>query len=102
MTSPRRDFAIRIPDAEIDDLVCRLRATRWPPTVEGVGWDEGTDAAWLRELCTYWVEQFDWRAQERYLNGFHHEIRRIDDLDVHCIHERGRGPDPIPLILTHG
>ena len=43
---------------------------------------------------------FDWREQERYLNGFHHEIRRIDDandIDVHYIHERGRGPDPIPL-----
>jgi pimeloyl-ACP methyl ester carboxylesterase len=98
----RRDFVIDIPDEDIADLRRRLRSTRWPPTVEGVGWDEGTDTGWLRELCTYWSESFDWRAQERYLNGFHHEISRIDELDVHYIRERGRGPDPIPLILTHG
>jgi pimeloyl-ACP methyl ester carboxylesterase len=97
-----RDFAIRVPQEQIDDLIRRLRSTRWPPTVCGVGWEEGTDVAWLRELCTYWIEEFDWRAQERYLNGFHHEVRHIDDLDVHFIHERGRGPDPIPLVLTHG
>jgi pimeloyl-ACP methyl ester carboxylesterase len=26
----------------------------------------------------------------------------IDDLPIHFLHARGRGPDPIPLILTHG
>jgi pimeloyl-ACP methyl ester carboxylesterase len=25
-----------------------------------------------------------------------------DDLDIHCIHVPGHGPDPLPLVLTHG
>ncbi len=102
MSDSKRDCVIRIPDEDIDDLVRRLKATRWPHQVEGVRWDEGTDVGWLRELCTYWVDEFDWRAQERYLNGFLHQICRIDGLDVHFIHARGQGPAPIPLILTHG
>src|SRR6185437_15077437 len=59
-----REFAIRIPDEALEDLSRRLAATRWPPSVEWVGWDEGTDVGWLRELCTYWADEFDWRAQE--------------------------------------
>ncbi len=102
MGDSKRDFVIRIPDEALDDLSRRLAATRWPPSVDGVGWDEGTDVGWLRELCTYWAERFDWRAQESYLNEFRHQICRIDGLDVHFVHERGQGPDPIPLILTHG
>src|SRR4051794_7081996 len=39
----KRDFTIRIPDEAVEDLSRRLAATRWPPSVEGAGWDEGTD-----------------------------------------------------------
>ncbi|WP_311080786.1 epoxide hydrolase [Paenibacillus polymyxa] len=27
---------------------------------------------------------------------------QIDGIDVHFVHERGKGPSPLPLILTHG
>ena len=26
----------------------------------------------------------------------------VDGLDIHCVHVAGRGPDPIPLVATHG
>lgn len=26
----------------------------------------------------------------------------MDGIDVHFVHERGKGPNPLPIILTHG
>jgi len=51
---------------------------------------------------TSWAEDFDWRAQERKLNRFAHYRAQIDGIGVHFVHERGRGPDPLPIVLTHG
>jgi len=97
-----RPFTIDVADGEIDDLRRRLSSMRWPEPIPGTGWDYGTDVAWLRDLCAYWSEGFDWRAQESALNSRPQVLVRLGGLDVHCAHVRGRGPDPLPLILTHG
>lgn len=98
-------YRIRIPDDVLKDLKARVRNTRWPDQLEGTGWDYGTDTAYLKQLCAYWADGFDWRAQEDRLNGFHHYRDTIDGLRLHFIHERGRGPNPIPLLTdpaSHG
>jgi pimeloyl-ACP methyl ester carboxylesterase len=51
---------------------------------------------------SYWQTGFDWRAQERAMNKFAHFRAEVEGLGLHFIHERGKGPEPIPLILTHG
>ena len=43
-------FRIAVPDAVLDDLRERVARTRWPTTVQGVGWDRGTDPA----TCASW------------------------------------------------
>src|SRR6266516_709303 len=48
------------------------------------------------------ADGFDWRAQERWLNGFGHFRAGIDGVRVHFVHERARGGRGIPLILTNG
>jgi pimeloyl-ACP methyl ester carboxylesterase len=98
----RQPFAVHVDSAEIEELRRRLHATRWPPPGPGRGWDDGTDVGWLRDLCAYWADGFDWRAQEQLLNAFAQVLVRIGGLDVHCAHVRGRGPHPMPLVLTHG
>ena len=95
-------FKIHVADEAIEDLQRRLALTRWPPAIPGVGWDYGTDVAWLRPLCDYWRDGFDWRTQEAFLNSFPQLLVRVGGLDIHCIHVRGRGPDPLPLVATHG
>jgi len=95
-------FHIHIPDAVLDDLRTRLRRTRWPDQVADSGWTYGTDGAYLRELTAYWLERFDWRVQETALNRFAHFRADVDGLGLHFIHERGRGPRPLPLLLMHG
>jgi len=95
-------FRIHVADAVLDDLRDRLRRTRWPDQVADSGWTYGTDGAYLRELVAYWIERFDWRAQEAALNRFAHFRAAVDGLDLHFIHERGHGPRPLPLLLMHG
>ena len=95
-------FTLPYSDAAVQDLRSRLAQTRWPDEIPGSGWEYGVDLEFMRELCGYWKDQFDWQAQIQNLSAFHHYLYNTDDTAIHFIHERGKGPSPIPLILTHG
>jgi pimeloyl-ACP methyl ester carboxylesterase len=95
-------FRIDVPDEVLRDLRQRLLRTRWSDQVEGTDWDAGTDLAYLKTLIAYWQDAYDWRKQEAALNQFAHFKTEIDGVGIHFIHERGKGPRPFPLILTHG
>jgi pimeloyl-ACP methyl ester carboxylesterase len=95
-------FGVHVSDEELDDLRVRIRNTRWPDDVPGISWEQGTNLEYLQDLLRQWAEDFDWRAQERHLNGFHHFRAEIDGTWIHFVHERASGQDAIPLILTHG
>jgi len=95
-------FHIHVSDEILDDLQYRLRHIRWPDQVEDTGWERGTELSTLKSLVSYWRDQYDWRAQESALNRFSQYRCHIDGIDVHFVHERGKGPNPLPLILTHG
>ena len=84
------------------DLRARTRNTWWRGAAPGAPWEQGTDLGYLRGLLGYWADGFDWRAQERWLNGFRHFRAEIDGIRVHFVHERARGGHGIPLILTNG
>lgn len=95
-------FRVAVPQSILDDLRGRLRRTRWPDEVTDAGWDYGANLAYMQDLIAYWRDDFDWRAQERAINAFAHFRAPVGGLGIHFIHERGNGPDPIPLVLTHG
>jgi pimeloyl-ACP methyl ester carboxylesterase len=97
-----RPFTIAVEDSVLEDLQQRLADTRWPDEIPNSGWDYGSNLGYLKELVEYWRTKFDWRAQEAKLNAFNHFKSEVDGLDIHFIHEKGKGPDPIPLIITHG
>ena len=95
-------FEIAISDEVLDDLRQRLRHTRWPDEMPGTGWEYGSNLDYIKELVAYWANDFDWREQERKLNGFHHFKSEVDGLNIHFIRENGAGPNPMPLVITHG
>ncbi len=97
-----RPFTIAVEDSVLEDLQQRLADTRWPDEIPDTGWDYGSNLAYLKELVEHWRTKFDWRAQEAKLNAFSHFKSEVDGLDIHFIHEKGRGPNPIPLVITHG
>ena len=97
-----RPFTIAVENSVLDDLRQRLADTRWPDEIPNTGWDYGSNLTYIKELVDYWRTDFDWRAQEAELNAFNHFKSEVDGLDIHFIHENGKGPNPIPLIITHG
>ena len=91
-------FRIHVADEVLDDLRARLRHTRWPDQIPGIGWKQGTELDWLRRLVSYWADEFDWRAWERRLNALDHFTWE----GIHFVHQRAASGRGVPLILTHG
>jgi pimeloyl-ACP methyl ester carboxylesterase len=95
-------FKIEIPQAQLDDLAYRLEHARWPADFGNEDWSYGANRAYLEQVVEYWLTEFDWREQERQMNRFDHFRVEIDEVPIHFIHARGKGPNPTPIILTHG
>jgi pimeloyl-ACP methyl ester carboxylesterase len=100
--SEPRPFRVNVPQEKIDRILARVRSTDLPDRLEapdlryGVSWD------YMRDLIRYWTEQYDWRKAEAGLNRYPQFLARVGDYDIHFYHGKGRGPKPLPLILTHG
>lgn len=99
---PPEPFVIDVPQAKLDDLRRRLDQVNWPHDFGNQDWSYGVPLDYLRELVDYWKDGFDWRAQEASMNARAHFRTEIDGLPIHFIHERGRGPNPVPIVMSHG
>jgi microsomal epoxide hydrolase len=94
-------FEIRVAESVLSDLKTRLARTRWPDQGES-GWESGTDLQYLKQLVAYWKDEYDWQKEEAELNKLPHYKVDIDGIGIHFVHERGKGPNPLAIILTHG
>lgn len=102
MTAAISPFRIAVSDDVLDDLRTRLRRTRWPEAELVSDWSQGAPLQWIKEVCRYWAETYDWRQREARLNRFAQFTTEIDGLDIHFIHVRSKHPEARPLIITHG
>ncbi len=101
MTSLPVPFTLHVPDAAIADLRERLARTRFPDQA-GEPWAYGSDVGYMQELVRYWHDAFDWRAAEARLNAFPQFKLPLHGIELHFLHVPGQGPDPCPLLLSHG
>jgi len=95
-------FTVDIPDQALEDLRHRLESANWPHDMANDDWRYGVEKNYLRELVAYWIDGYDWRAAEAEINSFTHFRTEVEGMPVHFIREPGVGPNPVPLILTHG
>jgi pimeloyl-ACP methyl ester carboxylesterase len=97
-----RPFRIHTPDDQLTDLNDRLARTRYAPPLSGQTWTHGTPPAYLAELTHYWRTEFDWRAAEKRLNELPQFLAEVDGHTLHFVHAKGNGPNPLPLLFSHG
>ena len=102
MSDAIHSFRIEASDAELDDLKRRLLATRWPDKETVDGWSQGIPLDYVKEVCAYWADGYDWRAREARLNEFDQFKTEIDGLNIHFIHVKSPEPNALPMIITHG
>ncbi|WP_433166788.1 epoxide hydrolase family protein [Kribbella sp. CA-247076] len=93
---------IHVSDEVLDDLRQRLRATKWPLDAGNDDGFYGVRRTDLQELVEYWAHGFDWRAAERAMNAYEQYRVDVGGVPVHFLRKAGVGPDPVPLILSHG
>ena len=102
MAATAQPFRLHVADSAIDDLRERLLRSRFPDQAPGEPWAYGTDVDYLKQLVEYWHGHFDWRAQEARLNAFAQFKVPLHGIDLHYLHVEGEGPNPTPLLLSHG
>nr|WP_296076315.1 epoxide hydrolase family protein [uncultured Actinoplanes sp.] len=94
-------FRIETDPADYVDLQERLRRIRWPGNAPDND-DDGPNAGFLRRLMEHWRERYDWWAAQQSLNRLPQFMVSVDGMQIHTVFAAGRGPRPLPLLLTHG
>ena len=56
-------------------------------------WSQGVPLGWIKDVCGYWAEQYDWRRREALLNRFSQFTTEIDGLGIHFLHVRSPHPE---------
>ncbi len=99
-------FTIPNPSARLAQIKTRVAEYEWhemPEIKAGDNrWAYGTDMTYLRSLCTYWLEKYDWQDTLAELNAFPHFTAAIEGHTIHFIKEEGSGKNPRALLMTHG
>ena len=101
-TATPAPFTVSVPDETLEHIRARVAAYPWHEQPDDGGWAYGANLDYMKELCAYWVEEYDWRRHEAAINRFAHFKVPVDGIDLHYIHEKGDGPSPMPLLITHG
>jgi microsomal epoxide hydrolase len=97
-----RPFHASIPEATIKHILERVREARWPDRLDAPDWRYGANWDYMKALAQYWTTRYDWRKAEASLNRYPQFLARVGDFDIHFYHVKGKGPKPVPLMLTHG
>lgn len=97
-----RSFKIDVLNEDLEDLLLRLKRTKWADQMPGQKWSRGTNRDYLQMLVDYWTTDYDWRAQEKEFNKYPQYKCVIDGVDIHFFHIKGKGENTIPIIFTHG
>ena len=97
-----RPYRLAVDESALADLKRRLAQVRWPDEAPEPPWRYGASVGFMRELVEHWAHGYDWRGTETALNAYPQFVTTIDGIDVHFLKVEGRGPNPKPLLLSHG
>lgn len=96
-------FTINIAQDKLDAIRARVEAYHWFPAPEGLpDWQLGMSTPVLKDLQAYWLDTYDWRAEERKLNKYPQFKVEIEGIPIHFLHVVGEADGKRPLLLTHG
>ncbi|XP_044766430.1 juvenile hormone epoxide hydrolase 1-like [Coccinella septempunctata] len=99
-------FKINVSDEVLQDLKYRLKNTRaLAPALEGVQHEYGTNSKFTKSIIDFWLNKYDWKQREKYMNQYPQYKTKIQGLNIHFLHvkpEREAGKKVIPILMMHG
>ena len=97
-----KEFKINVLEEQISNINNKIKNYPWKSIEDMEGWIHGTNKIYLKEICEYWVSEFDWKKHEKLINSYSNFKTNIEGVDIHFIKEEGSGKNPKPLLLMHG
>ena len=97
-----KKFKINFSNKVLKDIKHKVKKYPWHEMPNNGGWLYGANLPYMRNLCKYWVNKFDWETHEKKINSFSNFKTKIENVDIHFIKEVGSGSSPKPLLLMHG
>lgn len=85
---------------DLRDLGDRLAGARVGLDL-GSGWERGVPSGWLRALLEDWRD-FATDALQLRFDRLRQLRADVHGHGLHLVHVQGQGPNPLPLLLTHG
>ncbi len=95
-------FNLNYKSEEINKIKNKIKEFNWSKISFSNNWEMGTNPKKLKELCEYWINEYDWFKDQNYLNSFKQYKANVKNLNLHYIHEKGKGEINYPLVLLHG
>jgi len=77
-------FEVAVPEADLEQMRARIRATRWPDAIEAAPWTYGFDRGYLQRLAQSWSDGFGWREQEALINATPQYLVETAEVRVHA------------------
>ena len=107
-----KKFKVHIPDEKLDEFKLLIKLSPIGPAVyENSDGNHdrklGMTRKWLTEAKDQWLNNFDWRAHEAYINSFPNFTVPVTDdggekFDVHFVALFSRKKDAVPIVFFHG
>lgn len=97
-----KPFKVDVPESLIQEIYTSIANYKWGYMPDDGGWLYGTNIDYLKELCAYWLNEYDWRKHEKRINAFSQFKTSVRGMDIHFIYEKGSGPAPRVLLMAHG
>lgn len=104
--SSAKRFFLKVSDQDISEWRQLLQLSKIGPTTyenqNAAEQNFGITHKWLTDTKDYWLNKYDWRAQQEYINSFDNFKMQIDEIDCHFIGLFSKQKDAIPIIFMHG
>ena len=106
-----RPFTIKIDESILTDLKNRLKLetgsnSKLVAPLEGIAFQYGFNTNVLPIITEYWLNKYDWRSREKFLNKYPHFKTIIDGISIHFQHIKSEASEKykatVPLLMLHG
>jgi microsomal epoxide hydrolase len=97
-----KPFKVNVSEDILKEINNKIKNYQWHEMPKDGGWNYGTNLDYMKEISSYWVNNFNWKKYEDQINKFSNFKTDVEGIEIHFIREKGSGSKPQPLLITHG